>query len=265
MGFWLAVSLRLLTLFCYTSALVQTMPTVNKTKTKKTKNWIQCPLPVLYPARGVQKRFVFNAGAENSPQTHYVAQVKVLKSGRQRCWAAKGSSIWPLVGGQGGEARQQAAQSPCCRRRGRSLQSLQPSAPQSPTSLSWSPMTHRKWKLRASRAVPSRSPSAVRYGMEKLSGSLPLRHMEWTIQSEMHSSSSTWRRKRRRKKRLGQRLKTGMSEYLTPGIILGGGAVLIGLWLHRLDSVLVQFNIKEDQILEGLCSACFTVQRKIKI
>lgn len=31
-----------------------------------------------------------------------------------------------------------------------------------------------------------------------------------------------------------------------------------------LDSVLVQFNIK-DQILEGLCSARFTVQRKIKI
>lgn len=37
MGFWQAVSLRLLTLFCYTSALVQTMPTVNKTKTKKNK------------------------------------------------------------------------------------------------------------------------------------------------------------------------------------------------------------------------------------
>lgn len=134
----------------------------------------------------------------------------------------------------GGGALQQAAQSPCCRRRrGRSLQSLEPSAPQSPTSLSWSPMTHRKWKLRASRAVPSRSPSAVRYGMEKLSGSLPLRHMEWTIQSEMHSSSSTWRRK----KRLGQRLRTGISQYPKPGIILSGGAILIGLRLHRLDSV----------------------------
>ncbi|KAF3859610.1 hypothetical protein F7725_022009 [Dissostichus mawsoni] len=36
------------------------------------------------------------------------------------------------------------------------------SSPQSPTSLSWSPMTHRKWKLRASSAVPSKSPRAVR-------------------------------------------------------------------------------------------------------
>lgn len=33
---------------------------------------------------------------------------------------------------------------------------------QSPTSLSLSPITHKKWKLKASRAVPSRSPRAVR-------------------------------------------------------------------------------------------------------
>lgn len=163
-----------------------------------------------------------------------------------------------------GGSLQQAAQSHCCRRRGRSLQSLEPSAPQSPTSLSWSPMTHRKWKLRASRAVPSRSPSAVRYGMEKLSGSLPLRHMEWTIQSEMHSSSSTWRRKRRRKKkRLGQRLRTGISEYPTPGIILGGGAVLIGLRLHRLDSCAVQY--KRGSNFGGSLFSTFSVQRKIQI
>lgn len=69
--------------------------------------------------------------------------------------------------------------------------------PQSPTSLSWSPITHRKWKLSASRAVPNRSPRAVRYGMEKLSGSLPLRHMECTIQSDIHNNSNTWRRKKR--------------------------------------------------------------------
>lgn len=208
-------------------------------------------------SQGCTKTFLFNAGAENSLRTCYVAQVKMIKSGRQRCWEAKGSSVWPLGG-----ALQPAAQSPCCRRRGRSLESLQSPAPQSPTSLSWSPMTQRKWKLRASRAVPSRSPSAVRYGMEKLSGSLPLRHMEWTIQSAMHSSSSTWRRKRRRKMKLGQRLRTGISGYPTPGISLGHCAVLTGLQLHGLDSALMQFSSKVDQILEGRCCACLHYREK---
>lgn len=89
--------------------------------------------------------------------------------------------------------------------------------PQSPTSLSWSPMSHRKWKLRASRAVPSRSPSAVRYGMEKLSGSLPLRHMECTIQSAIHNNSSTW--KRGREKRQGVVVQVGL---LLSGRLHGG-------------------------------------------
>lgn len=57
-------------------------------------------------------------------------------------------------------------------------------------------MINRKWKLRARKAVPNRSPSAVRYGIEKLSGSFPLFHMECTIQSAMQSNKNTWEGKR---------------------------------------------------------------------
>lgn len=78
MGFWLAVSLRLLTLFCYTSALVQTMPTVNKNK-KKNKILNTMSFACTVSSQGCTKMFFLNAGAENSPQTRYVAQVKVLK------------------------------------------------------------------------------------------------------------------------------------------------------------------------------------------
>lgn len=40
-----------------------------------------------------------------------------------------------------------------------------------------------KRKHRARKPVPNRSPSAVRYGMEKLSGSRPFLHIKRTIRS----------------------------------------------------------------------------------
>ena len=46
-------------------------------------------------------------------------------------------------------------------------------------------------KLRAKRLVPSRSPSAVRYGMEKLSGSSPRLHIPRTSRSAMYNRITT--------------------------------------------------------------------------
>lgn len=40
--------------------------------------------------------------------------------------------------------------------------------------------------------MPSRSPRAVKYGMEKLSGSRPRPHIQCTIQSAMYRRISTW-------------------------------------------------------------------------
>lgn len=123
-------------------------------------------------------------GAENNFSNDHVVKVKWSRGQQQT------ASTFPQ-GLRAWEVRWQKAgfpslPTPFCQRQ-----------PQSPTSLSWSPITHRKWKLSASRAVPNRSPRAVRYGMEKLSGSLPLRHMECTIQSDIHNNSNTWRRKKR--------------------------------------------------------------------
>lgn len=57
-------------------------------------------------------------------------------------------------------------------------------------------MSQRTWKLRARSPVPSRSPKAVKYGMEKLSGSRPRPHIQFTIQSAMYRRISTWRDRR---------------------------------------------------------------------
>lgn len=55
-------------------------------------------------------------------------------------------------------------------------------------------MSQRTWKLSARSPVPSRSPRAVKYGMEKLSGSRPRPHIQCTIQSAMYRRISTWGR-----------------------------------------------------------------------
>lgn len=57
-------------------------------------------------------------------------------------------------------------------------------------------MSQRIWKLSARSPVPSRSPRAVKYGMEKLSGSRPRPHIQCTIQSAMYRRISTWRDRR---------------------------------------------------------------------
>lgn len=59
-------------------------------------------------------------------------------------------------------------------------------------------MSQRTWKLSARSPVPSRSPRAVKYGMEKLSGSRPRPHIQCTIQSAMYRRISTWGDRRAR-------------------------------------------------------------------
>jgi len=56
---------------------------------------------------------------------------------------------------------------------------------QSPTSLSRSPTRYRNPKATASRPVPSRSPTAVRYGIAELSGSICCVHIQWIITWQM--------------------------------------------------------------------------------
>lgn len=62
---------------------------------------------------------------------------------------------------------------------------------QLPKLESLSPINQRIWKQRARKPVPRRSPRAVRYGMEKLSGSMPRPHIQWTIQSARYRRSAT--------------------------------------------------------------------------
>lgn len=63
--------------------------------------------------------------------------------------------------------------------------------PQSPTSESPSPMALSSKKEMASRAVPNRSPRAVKYGMAELSGSTRRVHIQCTITWAMYSSRNT--------------------------------------------------------------------------